>query len=124
MEQLQIHAQKAKDHIKIILALEAATPFTQNRHDFAEKRDKQLAQYKAARPQGPVMLPTKEEMKSALAALTKMGYTVKEEDLAKLNPPDEYQEELELMAEVRAYFYVAYKVSGNRPLLMLWYLFC
>ncbi|TFK84004.1 hypothetical protein K466DRAFT_239334 [Polyporus arcularius HHB13444] len=109
MEQLQIHSQRTTDHIKIILALEAATPFTQNTHYFADKRAKELAQYKRARPQGPVMLPTKEELKSALAALSILGYTVKEEDLGKLNPPDQFEEELELMAEVRAYFYVAYK---------------
>ncbi|KAI0696227.1 P-loop containing nucleoside triphosphate hydrolase protein [Cerioporus squamosus] len=112
MEQLQIHAEQATNHIKTILALEAATPFTQNTHYFADKRDKQLAQYKQARPHGPVRLfssPTEENMKNALASLARLGYTVKEEDLGKLNPADEFEEELELMAEVRAYFYVAYK---------------
>ena len=45
-----------------------------------------------------------------MAALAKLGLNVTEEDLGKLNPPDEYEEELELMAEVRAYFDVSYKV--------------
>ena len=48
----------------------------------------------------------------ALALLTKLGYKgLKVEDLGKLNPPDEFEEELQVMAEVRAYFHVAYKVS-------------
>lgn len=52
-----------------------------------------------------------------LANLTKLGYTgVSEVDLGKLNPPDIYEEELQVMAEVRAYFQVAYKV---RPLPMV-----
>jgi len=45
-----------------------------------------------------------------LAMLAKLGYTgMKVEDLAKLNPSDEYETEMEVMAEVRAYFHVAYK---------------
>ncbi len=48
----------------------------------------------------------------ALAALAALGYTgLTEEDLGKLNKADEYEEELQLMAEVRAYFQVAYKVG-------------
>lgn len=35
---------------------------------------------------------------------------VRAEDLAKLNPPDEYETELRVMAEVRGYFQVSYKV--------------
>ncbi|GBE86763.1 P-loop containing nucleoside triphosphate hydrolase protein [Sparassis latifolia] len=50
-----------------------------------------------------------EDVKAALAALAKIGYNVLEVDLGKLNPPDEYEEELQVMAEVRAYFQVAYK---------------
>lgn len=47
----------------------------------------------------------------ALAALAKIGVHMSEEDLENLHPPDEYEDELELMAEVRAYFDVSYKVS-------------
>ncbi|KAH9921275.1 P-loop containing nucleoside triphosphate hydrolase protein [Amylocystis lapponica] len=53
--------------------------------------------------------PSAEDMTTALSALAKLGYHVKAEDLGKLNPPDEYEEELQVMAEVRAYFQVAYK---------------
>ncbi|GJE97016.1 P-loop containing nucleoside triphosphate hydrolase protein [Phanerochaete sordida] len=55
-----------------------------------------------------------EERKQAelevLAGLAKLGYTnIDVADLGKLVPPDEYERELEVMAEVRAYFKVAYK---------------
>ncbi|RPD63557.1 hypothetical protein L227DRAFT_608779 [Lentinus tigrinus ALCF2SS1-6] len=111
MEQLQVHSQQTVAQIKNILTLEAATPFTQNTHYFADRRDKQLAKYKRARPQGPTVWPAPavEDVQNILAMLVKMGYHVSEEELGKLNPPDEFEEELELMAEVRAYFYVAYK---------------
>ena len=46
-----------------------------------------------------------------LAGLTRLGYTnVTREDLGKLCPPDEYEKEIMLMAEVRAYFHISYKV--------------
>lgn len=50
----------------------------------------------------------------ALSALAKLGYVgLTVDDLGKLNPPDEYEEELHVMAEVRAYFQVAYKVRDD-----------
>ena len=53
----------------------------------------------------------KEELlRQTLANLVELGYSVTADDLGKLNPPDEYEDELEVMAEVRAYFQVAYKV--------------
>ncbi|EKM52205.1 uncharacterized protein PHACADRAFT_198273 [Phanerochaete carnosa HHB-10118-sp] len=46
----------------------------------------------------------------AITALTVLlGHNVTLEDFARLLPPDVYEEELEVMAEVRAYFKVAYK---------------
>ncbi|KAI9058588.1 hypothetical protein FKP32DRAFT_1761416 [Trametes sanguinea] len=59
-------------------------------------------------------------VKDALATLAKLGYSgLTAEDLGKLNKADEYNEELELMAEVRAYFQVAYKrVIDNVPLMI------
>ena len=51
-----------------------------------------------------------EELRNVLEGLKRMGYNgVRSEDLQKLAPSDEYEEELALMAEVRAYFKVAYK---------------
>ncbi|PSR74398.1 hypothetical protein PHLCEN_2v9906 [Hermanssonia centrifuga] len=48
---------------------------------------------------------------TALSALAALGFHVTATDLGKLHPPDIYEEELEVMAEVRAYFQVAYKLS-------------
>ncbi|KAI0820111.1 P-loop containing nucleoside triphosphate hydrolase protein [Trametes gibbosa] len=46
----------------------------------------------------------------ALATLAKLGYAgLTEDDLGKLNKADVFEEEMELMAEVRAYFQVSYK---------------
>ncbi|KAK7679580.1 hypothetical protein QCA50_017290 [Cerrena zonata] len=46
----------------------------------------------------------------ALSYLARLGYTgLKVEDLARLIPPDEYEEELEVMADVQAFFQVSYK---------------
>lgn len=47
--------------------------------------------------------------------LAELGFSgVVEADLGKLNPPDEFEAELEVMAEVRAFFQVAYKVRVPR----------
>ncbi|EIW56258.1 uncharacterized protein TRAVEDRAFT_49098 [Trametes versicolor FP-101664 SS1] len=150
MEQVNACANETLANVHTILKLERAAPYTQNTHYLADKRDKQLAQYKQARAfragraangssgrsngdseddseeegsaggsgsgggtfsRAPSKLAPKEKetLLSALAELTRLGYPVKEDDLGKLNPPDEYQEELEVMAEVRAYFQVSYK---------------
>lgn len=68
----------------------------------------------ATQPAVPSMsTPTRDStaIGEALAALAKIGVHMSEEDLENLHPPDEYEDELELMAEVRAYFDVSYKVS-------------
>jgi hypothetical protein len=52
-----------------------------------------------------------EKINSILALLADAGYTgLNPEDLGKLNPPDKYETELHVMAEVRGYFQVSYKV--------------
>ncbi|KAG1834900.1 P-loop containing nucleoside triphosphate hydrolase protein [Suillus variegatus] len=46
----------------------------------------------------------------ALRALAEAGYTnLRVSDLARLLPPDSFEEELVVMADVRAYYHVAYK---------------
>lgn len=60
--------------------------------------------------------PTKDEghdnlEQQALSALAAIGYHVSPADLGKLVPPDVYEKEMDVMAEVRAYFQVAYKVT-------------
>ena len=55
-----------------------------------------------------------EKINSVLALLADIGYSgLSIEDLGKLNPPDEYEAELNMMAEVRGYFQVSYKASGH-----------
>ena len=50
----------------------------------------------------------------AIRMLRALGYDVKNEaDLDRLRPSDEYEQELIVAAEVRAYFQVAYKVSST-----------
>lgn len=49
-----------------------------------------------------------QEALSALARLGLVGLTP--EDLYKLNASEDFEEELQLMAEVRAYFHLAYQV--------------
>lgn len=54
-----------------------------------------------------------EKINSVLAALAEIGYTgLQEDDLSKLKPADEYETELEVMAEIRGYFQVSYKVRS------------
>lgn len=65
-------------------------------------------------PQPLVPTPDVEKVKEALALLAGLGYYhVQPEDLAKLNPTDEYEMELKVMAEIRGYFQVAYKVNNS-----------
>ncbi|KIJ68778.1 hypothetical protein HYDPIDRAFT_107023 [Hydnomerulius pinastri MD-312] len=60
-----------------------------------------------------------EALRTVLANLAKLGHTVTEEDLVKLLPSEEYEDELHVMAEVRGYFQVAYKrMIDNIPLLL------
>ncbi|KAI0759259.1 P-loop containing nucleoside triphosphate hydrolase protein [Trametes elegans] len=168
MEQADLRADLTSAHLRTILRLETAPPFTQNTRDLAKRRDEQLAQYKHARANAPVVAsgpsvfawddmdgdgsdedgdgsdedsggdtdtaglgraagprtdlpfgvprPVKRlsetervRLRNALGELAKLGIVVAEEDLARLRPPDAWQEELEVMAEVRAYFQVSYK---------------
>lgn len=70
----------------------------------------------AAEPSGsPTSVPAtrtrQDDVNDVLAGLTRIGYVgKKEEDLAKLNDADPYEQELIVMAEVSAYFRIAYKV--------------
>ena len=118
MEHLRAHAELATVHVHTILKMERAAPFTQNTHYYSDKRDKLLARYRGERGCTAVSLVStpgkRKALQDALAARARLGYNVKEDDLPKLNPHDEFEEELEMMAEVRAYFQVAYKVR-TRP---------
>lgn len=70
-----------------------------------------------AKPAAPTILLSEEERRraeaEALSNLAKLGFDgIVLRDLGRLRPDDEYQRELEVMAEVRAYFKVAYKVNS------------
>lgn len=57
---------------------------------------------------------TQDEM-AVIAALRRLGIpNVQASDFEKLRPSDRFAEELEVMAEVKAYFKVAYKVRYPR----------
>ena len=54
-------------------------------------------------------------MNVALSSLAALGYNgLYEADLKKLRPVDTHETELELMAETRAYYQIAYKVSTTK----------
>ncbi|KAL0955559.1 hypothetical protein HGRIS_001798 [Hohenbuehelia grisea] len=119
-------------------------PFTLNTHYLAAYKDKFLSYYKAARQRennatleetirqfkpstsqqvfnqrtGRMEGPEVTGIAKVLAGLAEIGITgVKPEDLPKLLPPDAMEPALNIMAEVRAYFQVAYKrFADNVPL--------
>ncbi|KAG8853986.1 hypothetical protein FRB96_007849 [Tulasnella sp. 330] len=114
------------------------TPYTQNDHYFYAYKSKLLGVYKevyrrSRKEQGivsslqgfvPNMRPNEENQQklfdnitAALTHLTVLGYQgLTATDLTKLLPEDENSPALEIMAEVRAYFQVAYKrFSDNVP---------
>ncbi|KAF8878222.1 P-loop containing nucleoside triphosphate hydrolase protein [Infundibulicybe gibba] len=71
-------------------------------------------------PASPFSPIPNDKINSVLALLAEVGYTgLTKDDLGKLNPPDEYETELKVMAEIRAYFQVSYKrIIDNIPLLI------
>ncbi|KAG1782138.1 P-loop containing nucleoside triphosphate hydrolase protein [Suillus placidus] len=127
---------RAQEAVKTALALETTPHYTQNTHYLQTLREKWLAHYKtvrsrASRYKAPVhhirqqvvqstasddattsRVPSTSETPEAkaLRALAEAGYAnLATSDLARLLPPDTFQEELVVMADVRAYFHVAYK---------------
>lgn len=121
-----------------ILALEAEPLFTQNDHYYRSARAKWLSHYTMAKHRSEIYLITRRtpaesviasedgeyyrydvpepvestSERTALAALAKLGYSgLTVETLARLHPPDRHAEELAVMADVRAYFQIAYKVG-------------
>ena len=64
-----------------------------------------------SRPIAETSLFLKSDDNALLAMLAERGFSgLTIADLGKLNPPDEFDTELRVMAEVRGYFQVAYKV--------------
>lgn len=114
-EQLRILANNTQTQIAKMVALEDR-PFTMNDHFLNEVRGKILAHLKETRyPSTQVYRADRQDrLNVVLGNLNYCGFEgVKETDLARLRPTDEYEAELDVMAEVRAYWQVAYKVSEH-----------
>ncbi|KAJ7128249.1 P-loop containing nucleoside triphosphate hydrolase protein [Mycena filopes] len=126
-------AEGAQALITKLIALEDDGPLTLNEHYLSDYRAKFLTHYRGAREaqQNPVLaqaiaafkpdaliseydLPGIAQVLSTLAAIGLSG--VRAEDLVKLLPPDRMDPALNIMADVRAYFQVAYKrIADNVP---------
>ncbi|KAG8994195.1 hypothetical protein FRB94_010066 [Tulasnella sp. JGI-2019a] len=126
-ERIRYRFQATLDKIKSLCANER-TPYTLNDHYFFESRTKFLGHYKAVYRQSrghkallaalqghdsetrTVHDQRWQDINDAMAALARLGIPgLKPADLARLLPEDEMTPGLEIMAEVKAYFKVAYK---------------
>ncbi|KAF8733469.1 hypothetical protein RHS02_07334, partial [Rhizoctonia solani] len=113
----------ADAQIRFLLDIENNQTFTTNTHYFASYKEKFITYYKAVRKdrrgenslvQGLTQglnanTDFSKSMAEAIAHLTKMGLTVQPVDLGKLIQPEAEDELIDIMAEVRAYYQVAYK---------------
>ncbi|KAJ6458250.1 P-loop containing nucleoside triphosphate hydrolase protein [Mycena sanguinolenta] len=126
-------ADSAQALIAKLIWLEEDGPLTLNEHYLADYKAKFLSHYKSAREKaqhpalaaaieayrrttGPPQLPT--GITQIIAGLGSMGLGgINVDDLVKLLPPDRMDPALNIMADVRAYFQVAYKrIADNIPL--------
>ncbi|KAG0701485.1 P-loop containing nucleoside triphosphate hydrolase protein [Suillus ampliporus] len=133
--QVDVSKAHAQEAVKTALDLETVPHYTQNTHYLQTLREKWLAHYKTARNRSSQYICDEDESTSepydsdgdeatlepyvstletpeakALRALAEAGYpNLRVPDLARLLPPDEFEEELIVMADVRAYYHVAYK---------------
>ncbi|KAG2141892.1 P-loop containing nucleoside triphosphate hydrolase protein [Suillus clintonianus] len=114
--QVDICKTRAQVAVKTALDLETTPHYTQNTHYLQTLRDKWLSHYKTARSrpsQYKAHIRHVREVTAqakALRALAEAGYTnIRVSDLARLLPPDSFEDELIVMADVRAYYHVAYK---------------
>ncbi|KAG5642512.1 hypothetical protein DXG03_002613 [Asterophora parasitica] len=134
--------ERAEERIDWLMKLESL-PFSLNTHYLSDYKEKFLAHYRSAREKdrNPRLMTAIEEyspsstsssyasgarevspsptgIAKVLASLVEAGYpSVKPEALAKLIEPDGMEPALVIMADVRAYFQVAYKrFADNVPL--------
>ncbi|GAA6042060.1 hypothetical protein JCM8097_004088 [Rhodosporidiobolus ruineniae] len=97
---------QAHERLGQMLELEK-TPFTLNTPYFARIHEEILAEYKDAR-QDKKAGQSVDKVNDALAALAKAGFTgITVEQLAKLHQSDNFEEELEAMAQTMGYWTVA-----------------
>ncbi|PBK61230.1 hypothetical protein ARMSODRAFT_1089911 [Armillaria solidipes] len=124
---LKLQLQRTEEKVDWLYSLEDL-PFTLNTHYLADYNAKFFAYYKGARQRassGDVISKlqgfqngvrttsvqyTTANITNAISALSAIGIEgIKANDLSKLLPPDQMEPALSIMAEVRAYFQVAYK---------------
>ncbi|KAG2052283.1 hypothetical protein BDR06DRAFT_888137 [Suillus hirtellus] len=107
--QVDICKALAKEAVKKALDLENTPYYTQNTHYLQTLSEKWLAYYKSPYVYESVYRGESPESK-ALRALAEAGYAnLSIPDLARLLPPESREKELIVMADVRAYYHVAYK---------------
>ncbi|KAG2044020.1 P-loop containing nucleoside triphosphate hydrolase protein [Suillus americanus] len=122
--QVDVCKALAKEAVKTALDLETTPYYTQNTHYLQSLSEKWLAFYKIVRKRKldraqigyecvqaiPPYHRGESPESKALRALAEAGYTgLSIPDLARLIPPDSCEKELIVMADVRAYYHVAYK---------------
>ncbi|KAL4248958.1 hypothetical protein ABKN59_007409 [Abortiporus biennis] len=124
---IKLRSEQASERLIWLLQLEMQLA-TLNTHYFKDYRDKFLSYYRACRwdrggsnsliselqnyspPSGYHPNQFNDCTSKALSGLAGIGISgIEPTDLAKLLPADEYEPALHIMAEVRAYFQVAYK---------------
>jgi hypothetical protein len=143
LHELESRQQGARSALVAALALESGPFMTMNDHYYESTRQKWLNHYcdirrRASRyllphtpqPVAPtathtlwgwdddshaVPLPADSAQYRALNALSELGYRhLSLSDLGRLHPPDSFIEEITVMADVRAYWQVAYKVIPSQ----------
>ncbi|KAG8755211.1 hypothetical protein FRC14_004253 [Serendipita sp. 396] len=121
MSQLEACSTRAKERIRACIALEQEEPFTINEHYLQDYKTKYTHRYKAARRhhvtrEGVLQqimsgqVDNTESLRNALFHLGELGFDgLDVEKLLRLLPPDPADAMIEIMAEVRAYYQVAFK---------------
>lgn len=122
-EHLKKQLEQTEARIEWLVKLEAL-PYTLNTHYLSDYTEKFLAYYKGARSKQEhgaltsALESSHSTVSEILSGLNTVGISgVQGEDLAKLLPADRMEASLRIMADVRAYFQVAYKrFADNVPL--------
>ncbi|KAG8216434.1 P-loop containing nucleoside triphosphate hydrolase protein [Butyriboletus roseoflavus] len=104
------HKERALAAMKETLGLETTPNYTQNLRDYENLREKWLAKYRYVRrghSQDRIFSSAAQQAVQYLIQAGYRDYTV--EDLTRLSPRDQFHDELTVMADVRAYFTIAYR---------------